>query len=103
MRSAQAGLHVSHCDELPGAALHAARLRSLAWVVADVPLLKHRHIGDAVWRHAICQCTGEPKRGACYTALEVVRRTAKAGVVDCSGYSPLWAACALNAPPLLRW
>ncbi len=87
MRSAQAGLQVSHCDELRGAALHAARLGSLAWVVAYVPLLKHGHIGDAVWRHATCLCTGEPKRGACYTALEVIRRSAKAGVVGYSGYS----------------
>jgi hypothetical protein len=100
MRSAQAGPQVRLCDKLRGAALHAARVRSVA---CCVPLHDHRHVGVAVWRHATCQCTGEPKRGACYSALEVVRRMAKADVVDYSGYSTVWAACALSAPPLLRW
>ncbi len=53
VRSAQAGLRVSLCDQLRSAALHAARVGSVA---CYVPLLKHGHVGVAVWRHAICQC-----------------------------------------------
>jgi len=98
VRSAQAGLDMSECDELRGAALHAARQGSLA---CHVPFLKHGHVGVAVRRHAICQRTGEPKRAACYTALEVVWRTAKAGVVYSKKYSMSWAACAIEAPPPL--
>jgi hypothetical protein len=50
VRSAQAGQQVCLCDELQGAALHAARLGS---VLSYVPLLKHRCAGVAVRRHAI--------------------------------------------------
>jgi len=53
VRGAQAGPQVFLCDELRGASLHAARVGSVA---CYVPLLKHGHVGVAVWRHAICQC-----------------------------------------------
>jgi len=86
VRSAQTGQEVFLCDELQGAALHAARVGS---VVCYVPLLKHRHVGVAAPRHAKCQRTGELERSACYTALGIGRSTAKAGVVDYSGYSTL--------------
>ncbi len=81
VRSAQAGLQLSLCNKLQSAALHAARLGSLAWVGACVPLLKHGHVGMAVQRHAICQVN----QSAPQAILEDVRRTAKAGVVDYSG------------------
>ena len=50
VRSAQVGQQVCICDELRGAALHAARVGSVA---CYVPLLKHGHVGVAVQRHAI--------------------------------------------------
>jgi len=50
VRSAQAGPDVSVCDELRSAALHAARVGSVA---CYVPILKYGHVGVAVWRHAI--------------------------------------------------
>jgi len=100
MRSAQAGPQVRLCDKLRNAARHAARVGSIA---CYVPLLKHRRVGVAVWRHAICQCTGEPKRGACCTALEVVQAHGKGRWFVTVGTARFWAACALSAPPLLRW
>jgi len=48
VRRAQAGLDMSVSDELQGAALHAARLGSLA---CREPILKHGHVGVAVRRH----------------------------------------------------
>ena len=102
MRSAQAGLQVSLCDELRRAALHAARLGSLAWVGAYMPLLKHGDISYALWRHAMCQCTGVRMRGACYAALELVRRTAKASVVACSGYSTVLGRLRHQCPATLE-
>jgi hypothetical protein len=45
VRSAQARLEVSLCDQVRSAALHAARVGSLA---CYVPLLKHWHVGVAV-------------------------------------------------------
>jgi hypothetical protein len=45
VRSAQAGLQVSLCDQVRSAALYAARVGSLA---CYVPLLKHWHVGVAV-------------------------------------------------------
>jgi len=97
VRIAQAGLQLSLCDKPQSAALYAARLGSLVWVGACVPLLKHGHVGVAVQRHAVCQVNQSAPR----PILEVVERTAKASVVDYNEYSAGWAACALNALPLL--
>jgi len=99
VHGAQAGLQVYSFYELQSAALHAARPGSAA---CYVPLLKHGDVGVAVRRHAVCQCTGELKRDACYIALEVVWRSAMAALVYSKEYSTLWAACALEAPPLFE-
>jgi len=45
---------------------------------------------------------GEMERGACYAALEVVRRTAKAGVVDHSTYSTVLGRLRPQCPATLE-
>jgi len=91
---------VSLCDELRGAALHAARVRSVA---CYVPLLKHGHVSVAVRRHAI--------RVPAHRRVEARRVLHRLGGRQAHGRgrcgetnesSADWAACAPDAPPLLN-
>ena len=88
---------MSLCDELRGAALHAARVGSF---VCYVPLLQHGHVSVAVRRHAI----RAPVHGSAEArgVLSCLGRRQAHGRGRCgvgSEYSADWATC---APPLLR-
>jgi len=103
VRSTQAGLQVCLCDELRIAALHAARVGSVA---CYVPFCKHRHVGVAVWRHAICECK---VRWSAARAMLPRRSSgaAKARVVDHSTYSTVLGRLRPQCPATLemvsRW